>query len=319
MKRLRNVDIIKKDLFFRQERFMKRWTSFLIVIGVYILAAAAGILSFVFLRQHINNIILLTFIADVIATLVVWLFGLAFKNSSMYDPYWSVQPIVILVAWLILRNQALNIVDVLMLACIGFWGIRLTYNWAKGFMGLAQTQDWRYVMLKEKNPKLFFIINLFGINIMPTVLVYLGVVPFYFVIFGEPSFNIFTSLGMIIMVAATCIQLIADKQMRDFRNDPANAGQVMDKGLWAYSRHPNYLGEILLWWGAYVFSFSNTAAPIYWIAGAVLITLLFIFISIPMIEKKLERTRPQYAEYKKRVSMLLLLPPKKAKAETENI
>ncbi|HEY8418835.1 MAG TPA: DUF1295 domain-containing protein [Clostridia bacterium] len=298
---------------------MKRSLSFLIVTGVYILAIAAGVISFILLNRYINNIILSTFIADVIATLVVWGFGLIFKNASMYDPYWSVQSIVIIAGWLILRARPLNdIIIILMLICVGFWAVRLTYNWASGFMGLTKTQDWRYVMLKEKNPKLYFITNLFGINLMPTVLVYLGTVPLYYVIFFDKPFNyIYASIGMIIMITATVFELIADRQMREFREDESNRGLIMDKGLWSYSRHPNYFGEILFWWGVFVFSFSASSMKIYWIAGAVLITLLFLFISIPMLEKKMLRTREAYQEYKQRVSMLLPLPPKKSKVETE--
>ncbi len=296
---------------------MNRPISFLVVTAVYILAAALGILVFVLLKPFFNNDILLTFIADVCATLVVWLFGIIFKNSSIYDPYWSVQPIVIISAWLVLRGQPLRLGDVLMLICVGFWAVRLTYNWASGFMGLTKTQDWRYIMLKEKNLKLFFVTNLFRINLMPTVLVYLGTVPLYYAIFGNPSFNFFTSLGMLIMIIATLIELLADKQMKDFRKDSENALKVMDKGLWAYSRHPNYLGEIVFWWGVFIFSFSDLNTPWYSFVGAVLITLLFLFISIPMIEKKLLNTRPDYAEYKQRVSMLLLLPPKKEELPAE--
>lgn len=298
---------------------MKRSVSFLIVAAVYILAATLAVTVFILLKPFFQSVILLTFIVNVLATLVVWAFGLIFKNASMYDPYWSVQSIVIISAWLVLRNTPINIVDVLMLFCVSFWAVRLTYNWASGFKGLTKTQDWRYVMLKEKNPKIYFVTNLFGINLMPTTLVYLGTVPLYFAIFGKSAFNFFTSLGMIIMITATIIQLIADKQMRDFRKDNTNSQQIMDKGLWAYSRHPNYLAEIVFWYGVYVFSFSNITMPIYTIAGAVLITLLFLFISIPMIEKKLQNTRPGFQEYKQKVSMLLLLPQKKSKVEAKEL
>ncbi|HEY8444223.1 MAG TPA: DUF1295 domain-containing protein [Clostridia bacterium] len=295
---------------------MKRSVSFLIVAAVYILAIAAGVAVFLFLNRYLNAI-LATFIADVIATLIVWGFGLAFKNASMYDPYWSVQPLVIIIGWLIYRFKPLNIIDILMLISVGFWSIRLTYNWASGFMGLTKTQDWRYVMLKEKHPKMYFIINLFGINLMPTVLVYLGTAPLYFVIFGKPSNFIFASIGMLIMITAAAIQLIADRQMREFREDESNRGLVMDRGLWGYSRHPNYFGEITFWYGVFVFSLCSSVTKVYWIAGAVLITLLFLFISIPMIEQKLSKSRPAYQEYKQKVSMLLPLPPKRTEIEAE--
>lgn len=103
-----------------ERRIYEQTDKFLVVTAVYILAAALGILVFVLLKPFFNNDILLTFIADVCATLVVWLFGIIFKNSSIYDPYWSVQPIVIISAWLVLRGQPLRLGDVLMLICVGF-------------------------------------------------------------------------------------------------------------------------------------------------------------------------------------------------------
>ena len=291
---------------------MKRLWSFLIVTAVYILAAATGILTYILLDFLIKHPLMLMLICDIAATLVVWFFGLIFKNASMYDPYWSVQSIVIIAGWLILRNTALNAVDILMLIAVGFWAVRLTYNWASTFYGLKKTQDWRYVMLKQKNPKLFFITNLFGINLMPTLLVYLGTVPLYYVIFNNSAINGFTVFGLVIMIVATLIELIADVQMKNFKNTNTDQQQVMDKGLWTYSRHPNYLGEIAFWWGIFVFSFSYINTPLYIGLGAVSITLLFMFISIPMIEKKMLNTRPSsFKEYQKKVSMLLLLPNKK--------
>ncbi len=291
---------------------MKRLWSFLIVTAVYILAAATGILTYILLDFLIKHPLMLMLICDIAATLVVWFFGLIFKNASMYDPYWSVQSIVIIAGWLILRNTALNAVDILMLIAVGFWAVRLTYNWASTFYGLKKTQDWRYVMLKQKNPKLFFITNLFGINLMPTLLVYLGTVPLYYVIFNNSAINGFTVFGLVIMIVATLIELIADVQMKNFKKTNTDQQQVMDKGLWTYSRHPNYLGEIAFWWGIFVFSFSYINTPLYIGLGAVSITLLFMFISIPMIEKKMLNTRPSsFKEYQKKVSMLLLLPNKK--------
>ena len=291
---------------------MKRLWSFLIVTAVYILAAATGILTYILLDFLIKHPLMLMLICDIAATLVVWFFGLIFKNASMYDPYWSVQSIVIIAGWLILRNTALNAVDILMLIAVGFWAVRLTYNWASTFYGLKKTQDWRYVMLKQKNPKLFFITNLFGINLMPTLLVYLGTVPLYYVIFNNSVINGFSIFGLIIMIAATFLEFIADVQMKNFKKTNTDQQQVMDKGLWTYSRHPNYLGEIAFWWGIFVFSFSYINTPLYIGLGAVSITLLFMFISIPMIEKKMLNTRPSsFKEYQKKVSMLLLLPNKK--------
>lgn len=295
---------------------MNRLMSFIIVLAVYVLAAVCGVLTYIGLDTAINNQIILMLLADIAATLVVWTFGLIFKNASMYDPYWSVQSIVIIIGWLYIRHTVLNIVDVFMLISIGLWALRLTYNWASSFYGLKKTQDWRYVMLKEKNPKLYFFTNLFGINLMPTLLVYLGTVPLYYMIFSKSAINGFSILGFLVMTGATLLELVSDIQMKKFRQTNTDKQKVMDKGLWAYSRHPNYLGEVTFWWGVLLYSFSNINTPLFVVIGAVAITLLFLFISIPMLENKMLASRPAFRDYKKRVSMLLLLPQKKIEEES---
>lgn len=296
---------------------MNRLMSFIIVLAVYVLAAVCGVLTYIGLDTAINNQIILMLLADIAATLVVWTFGLIFKNASMYDPYWSVQSIVIIIGWLYIRHTVLNIVDVFMLISIGLWALRLTYNWASSFYGLKKTQDWRYVMLKEKNPKLYFFTNLFGINLMPTLLVYLGTVPLYYMIFSKSAINGFSILGFLVMTGATLLELVSDIQMKKFRQTNTDKQKVMDKGLWAYSRHPNYLGEVSFWWGVLLYSFSNINTTLFVAVGAVAITLLFLFISIPMLENKMLASRPAFKDYQKRVSMLLLLPNKKIKEESE--
>ena len=121
-----------------------RIISFIIVTLVYILATIIGI----FLYNMIDlEILLKVFIVDVVATTVVFIFSLIFKNSSVYDPYWSVQPIVIL--FLLMIGHEFTLERGLMLISVALWGIRLTVNWGYTFKNLYH-QDWRYTMLKEK-------------------------------------------------------------------------------------------------------------------------------------------------------------------------
>lgn len=136
---------------------------------------------------HDSGILFATFAGDIAATLVVWIFGLIYENSSLYDPYWSVAPVVILPLWTYLKDGGISAAGVMFSMAAVIWrGGRLTYNWAAGWHGLKH-QDWRYTMLKEKTGKLWFFINLTGINLMPTVRVFLGMVPAYYGIFGGSS------------------------------------------------------------------------------------------------------------------------------------
>ncbi|MBQ9703934.1 MAG: DUF1295 domain-containing protein, partial [Clostridia bacterium] len=126
--------------------------SFIAVTLIYVICTLVGIGQYSYLpfSTPINLLI-----ADTVATIVCFIFSLIFKNSSVYDPYWSVAPIVILVGYSIVNG--LNILGVLTLIAVCYWGIRLTANWTYTFKGLTH-QDWRYTMLCEKTGKLYPII-----------------------------------------------------------------------------------------------------------------------------------------------------------------
>jgi steroid 5-alpha reductase family enzyme len=183
-------------------------------------------------------------------------------------------------------------------------------NWAIGWKSLAQ-QDWRYTMLHDSMPKLWFITNLFGINMFPTLIVFAGLVPAYLTTAEHGALTILTFVGAAVCIGAAVLQIASDAQLRRFRLDAAHAGRSVGNGLWKYSRHPNYLGEVSFWWGVWLISLS--VLPQYWwtIIAPVLMSLMFLFISIPMMEKRLLASRPDYAEYRRRTSALLLLPPSK--------
>jgi len=219
----------------------------------------------------------------------------------MYDPYWSVAPPVILTP-LAYYYGAFDIPTILMLIAVWVWGIRLTVNWAYTFENLA-IQDWRYDKYKNESGKLWPVVNFVGINLMPTVIVFLAMIPAFRLMTLQKEANIVTYLAFTICLFATMLQYISDKQAHHFRK--LNPGKVCNVGLWKYSRHPNYLGEILMWWGVYFILLS--VAPQEWgtFIGALVNTLLFVFISIPLMEKRQLANKPEYADYKKKTSTLI--------------
>lgn len=276
----------------------------LIVAAVYIISFAAGVLVFCLLSGTFDT--LLSFLAaDAAAAVVVWLAGVVFNNASMYDPYWSVAPIVLIIAFITLA-QNINAVSLLYLLLFLFWGVRLTLNWIIGWKGMRH-QDWRYTMLRDKNPKLWFLTNFFGINMLPTLFVFAGLIPAYYAIINGTCVNVVTVLGAAICAGAVLLEIVSDAQMRSFRRAAQNGGLNMDTGLWRYSRHPNYLGEVSFWWGVWVIQISVVPGIVWTVFAPIAMTLLFVFISIPMMEKRLLETKQGYAEYKKATSMLMLL------------
>lgn len=273
-----------------------RAASFVILAVVYILAAAAGIVSYIYLPFDFWLNLL---IADVIATVVTFIFSVIFGNASVYDPYWSVQPLVIVLAFAI-GSATFGWAQILCLVAIFLWGIRLTANWAYTFHGMKH-QDWRYTMLKEKTKKLYPIVNFLGIHLFPTLVVYACTLPAVFLIVNETPFSVFSLIFFALSICAVVLQGTADIQMHRFRK--SGKGGFIRDGLWKYSRHPNYLGEILMWWGIALAYVCVVPSQWYLCAGALVNTLMFLIISIPMADKRQSR-KPGFDEYKAQTRML---------------
>ena len=273
-----------------------RAASFIAVAVVYIIATTVGVLVYRALDLYWWLSLL---IADVLATVATFIFSLIFKNASVYDPYWSVQPPVILVAFAIGRE--LTLLGILLLLVVSFWAIRLTANWAYTFANLNH-QDWRYTMLKEKTGVFYPIINFVGIHMVPTLVVYGCVLPAVYAIREALSANIPSIICLCGSLGAAVMQGIADIQMHKYRKN--RNGAFIRIGLWKYSRHPNYLGEILMWWGVAAAVVLASPSAWYLAAGAVANTILFLAVSIPMADGRQSR-KAGFAEYKAETRMLL--------------
>ena len=281
-----------------------RTASLTIILLVYIFAAFCGILSYNILAQTSTfswQISLL--LADIVATAIVFVFSLIFNNASVYDPYWSVQPPVILFVALLKNfnsNSGNTFLGWLLFSVVLFWALRLTANWAYNFKSF-EYQDWRYVMLKEKSGRAYPLINFLGIHLFPTFVVYMCILPAVTVIHTGAGFNLLCSVFLLLSLVAAFFQGIADIQMHKFR--ALGTGGFIRTGLWKHSRHPNYACEILMWWGVGLASVCAMPECWYLLAGAFINTLMFFFISIPMADKRQSR-KPGFAEYKKATRML---------------
>lgn len=284
-----------------------RTKSFIIVGIVYLLATAIGVVSYLWTAPQMDAIWALL-IADVVATIFTWAAGLLYKNVSVYDPYWSVAPPVMLTLYA-LTLPTVNLSGILMLLVVWVWAVRLTGNWAVTFKGLRH-EDWRYSKYRTScHPIIFQLINFFGLNMMPTIVVYLAMVPAICLLRTAPACTIWTCLGAAMSLAAAAIQYVADTTAHRFRRE--HKGEICKVGLWKHGRHPNYFGEILMWWGIWVMalpadSFLGLPTMIdTTIVGAISITLLFLCISVPLMESRQMKNKPGYAQYRKETRVLI--------------
>lgn len=280
--------------------------AFAWIIVAYVVATIVGFVAGYGFLPDEHPLVAIA-IADTAATIAIFLFSYIFRNTSFYDAYWSVAPIPILAYLTSIGFETgahfgrIVLVNLLVL----FWGIRLTYNWARSWKGLKH-EDWRYVDMQRQTGPWYWLVSLFGLHYFPTVLVYLGCLALYpAVADSQDPLTWKDLLAAIVTFSAIMIEWRADEQLYTYRRVNPGTRRSIDTGLWAYSRHPNYFGEMSFWWGIFLFGWA--ADPGWWwtIVGPICMTLLFVFISIPMMEKRLMEKREDYAEVKRRVSMLI--------------
>lgn len=287
--------------------------GYIYIIIAYTLAVIISLIVVTFI--NFLHPILIIFLADIAATFFIFIVSSIFKNASFYDLYWSVAPAVITIYWLFnpQTSKSIFLRQIFVLLLVLTWSIRLTYNWARQWQGLNH-EDWRYANLRVEKGKFFWLFNLIGIQLMPTILVFLGCLSLYPALsIRNNSFNYIDIIAFSITLFAVIIEAAADQQLYNFIKNREDSTKIINKGLWKYSRHPNYFGEILFWWGLYLFALATEITFWWMIIGPIFITALFYILSIPLIEKRNLSRKPDYLQYKKTVSKLIPWLPKKGK------
>jgi steroid 5-alpha reductase family enzyme len=267
----------------------------LAMVGLVYLAAVVMGLEVAGLWPALHPV-MFVLVADLAATIVVFAFSAWYRNASVYDPYWSIIPILIELHWALGTEgqAAVPLRQVLVIALVAAWGLRLTWNWILRWHGLGD-EDWRYTQLRVRHGSRFWLVNLFGIHLMPTLLVFGGCLATWPALAASnKDLNGIDAIALLLAGAAIWIEWRADRELRAHRS--SNQQAPLHSGLWARCRHPNYLGEIGFWWGLYLFALA--ANPLWWwtVVGPLLITLLFIFVSIPMMDNRLLEKNPGYAQ-----------------------
>lgn len=270
----------------------------------YIIAILIGFATAYFFRE--SHPIYMLALADVAATILIFIFSFIFKNSSFYDPYWSVIPIFIAGVYIYQAvPEANQMRQIIVFLLVTAWGVRLTHNWWRGWTGLHH-EDWRYIDLARKTGKAYWLVSFSGIHMFPTVVVFLGCIPLWSSLsLNTAPFGLMDVLGALITAGAILIEGTADNQLRKFRLTNTEKGKYLDTGLWAYSRHPNYFGEIMFWWGLFLFALGEGFENWWMGAGALVITLMFVFISLPMIDERMLKRKNNYREKMQHVSSLI--------------
>lgn len=286
---------------------MKKFKDLMIFLLIYVFSYAVSFLAVYYLP--VTSLILKVLLFDCLATIIVFIFSIIFKNSSVYDAYWSVLPSLV-ITYLMIYYGNYSLMHILVYIAFMIWSLRLTINWITVTTGFSY-EDWRYKFYRNKangNKFMWFIYNFFGIHLVPTLFVFMGMLPL-FDIYAKESLNAFTIIGVVIILLGVFFEAYADISMSKFRQ--LKQGGICNIGLWKYSRHPNYLGEMTVWFGVFIAMIVNVQTHFYFAIGFLGIVFMFNVISIPLIENnRLIPKHPEYLEYKKKVSRFLIFPTK---------
>lgn len=250
-----------------------------------------------------------TFAGGAAATILLYVTGLLFRNSGFYDVYWSLFPPIAAAAWCTAFDAWSSPRAIAAFGIATLWGGRLTYNWWTHWEGLAH-EDWRYVDMRKKTGKAYWAASFGALHLFPFTWVTLGSWPLAVAIQSRAPLGALDALAIAVNVVGVALETVADLQLHAFRRTNTDRERFLDTGLWAYSRHPNYCGEVMAWWSFAILGLSADPKPWY-VIGALGVTGMVVGASIPMAEKRALAKRPAFADYQRRVSRLIPWFPKR--------
>ena len=246
-------------------------------------------------------------LAMVVALTLVWVLSVRLRDASIVDICWG--PGFVLLAWLYAALfDAFTPRPVLVGVLVTLWGVRLAVHIFRRHRG----EDPRYAAMRAARGPAFWWRSLLVVFWLQAVILWFVALPLLVTaaVPGPPAVTITDVLGVVLFATGFAFEAIGDAQLARFRSDVSNRGTVLDTGLWRYTRHPNYFGDALLWWGVYLIALS---APGGWItiASPLVMTLLLLRVSgVTLLERGLSASKPGYAEYVARTSAFVPWMPR---------
>lgn len=240
---------------------------------------------------------------------LVWAWSVRARDVSLVDRFWG--PGFVLAAWTWLALMGAEGPRAWVLcAMVSVWGLRLGWHITRRNAGHGE--DARYAAMRANSPRTFAWTSLATVFWLQAAILAVVALPLHAALRpGAPaSLQPLDFAGIALWLVGIVFEAVGDAQLAAFKRDPANRGRVMDRGLWAWTRHPNYFGDATLWWGFGLFALATPGA--WWtLAGPLLMTVLLLRVSgVSLLEKHMA-ARPGYAEYVRRTSAFFPLPPRR--------
>ncbi|WP_430536590.1 DUF1295 domain-containing protein [Listeria rocourtiae] len=240
---------------------------------------------------------------------ILFLWAQKLQNNSIVDLAWG-PGFVIVAVYTYFFGGEMTLQGLIVTIFVFIWGMRLFLHLAKRNIG--KPEDYRYVNMRQRWGVRFVKLKAYlNVFVLQGVLLYIISLPILLVnTTSAGALEWWNFVGIIIWVIGFFFEVVGDEQLRRFKKNPENKGKLIMTGLWKYTRHPNYFGEALSWWGIFLVSITGVVS-LWGIIGPIIITLLLLFVSgVPLLEKKY-KDRPDFQAYAKRTSKFIPSIPKK--------
>ena len=253
------------------------------------------------------NLLLLNLALIAGIMLALWLVSLPLRNASIVDVFWGIGFVVIV--WVTaFAAESTSARGLLTAVLTSIWGLRLAGYLA--WRNLGKGEDYRYRAMRERSGNRFPLMSLLVVFWLQGLIMWLVALPIQTAPFGAAPLAWIDLIGVIVWAIGWLFESVGDLQLARFKANPDNRGKVMDRGLWRYTRHPNYFGDFLVWWGLYLIAAAGGA---WWtIFSPILRSFLLIRVSgVKLLEHSLKSKRPGYADYVQRTSPFFPWPPRR--------
>jgi steroid 5-alpha reductase family enzyme len=256
------------------------------------------------------SIFIPTLAATAALMVFVWLLSLLKKDASIVDTFWGLGFVLIAAVSYASANGYVHR-KVLITSLVAVWGIRLALHIFVRNRGKGE--DFRYKAMRKRFGDRFPLVSLFTVFGLQGALMWIISLPIQLAeASGEPSRLTWLDLtGSILWLVGFLFESIGDFQLARFKSDIANKGKVMDQGLWRLTRHPNYFGDALMWWGLFVISLATPGGGWTVISPLIMTGLLMKVSGVALLEKTLTRTKPEYGSYVNRTNAFFPWVPRR--------
>lgn len=237
----------------------------------------------------------------------LWVFSLIIKDSSIVDIFWGTGFVIVvwLFAWLA-GFENLGTRQWLFITLVSIWGLRLSIY--LGMRNIGKGEDYRYARWRSESGSNWWWISFLRVFVLQGLLLWIISAVYLPVIVGPEGIDIWAVLGIIFWGIGFYFEAVGDYQMMRFKKERSDDSEVMDKGLWRYTRHPNYFGDAMQWWGYFLFALAHPSGWMYFVCPLIMTFFLLKVSGVAMLESDLKNKKPKYAEYIRKTSTFIPMP-----------